>query len=125
MALLDLTAATFKSTVQGSGVTVIDWWAPWCGPCRAFAPIFARVAAKHPDVTFAKINTEQESELAQAFSIQSIPTLMVIREGVLLFTQAGMLPEAILERLVADAQKVDMEQVRSSATAGAAAAGAA
>jgi thioredoxin 1 len=103
---------TFKTTVEKDGIVFVDWWAPWCGPCRAFGPIFEKVAARHPDVTFAKINTEEEQGLASALGIQSIPTLMVLRDGVLLFSQAGALPESALEELLGQVRALDMDAVR-------------
>jgi len=112
MATIDLTQATFKQTVS-KGLVLVDWWAPWCGPCRMFGPIFERVSNKHPEAIFAKINTEEQPALAQAFDISSIPTLMVIRDGVLLLKQPGMLPEATLESLIVQAMALDMERVRN------------
>src|SRR3954467_14222410 len=97
MATVEVTAKNFEETVGGDGITIIDFWASWCGPCRAFAPVFERVSAKHPDVTFAKVNTEAEHELAAAYDIQSIPTLMAIRDGILVYAQPGALPEKALE----------------------------
>jgi thioredoxin 1 len=113
MATTEITTQNFASTVKDSGLLLIDWWAPWCGPCRAFAPVYQRVAAKHPDVTFGKVNTENEPALASQFKIQAIPTLMVIRDGVLLFEQAGMLPEGALVDLIDQAQKLDMTEVKA------------
>jgi len=112
MATIDLTQATFKQTVS-KGLVLVDWWAPWCGPCRMFGPIFERVSNQHPEAIFAKINTEEQPALAQAFEISSIPTLMVIRDGVLLLKQPGMLPEATLESLIVQAMALDMERVRN------------
>lgn len=111
MATVNLSQSSFKETTS-KGLVLVDWWAPWCGPCRMFGPIFERVSAKHPEATFAKINTEEESALSQSFGITSIPTLMVIRDGVLLLKQPGMLPEAALENLIEQAMKLDMDQVR-------------
>jgi len=117
MATVNVTESTFSSTVKGSGLVLVDWWAPWCGPCRMFGPIFERVAEKHPEATFAKINTEDQPALAQAFEISSIPTLMVVRDGVLLLKQPGMLPEAALENLIVQAMQLDMAEVRKQSPA--------
>ncbi len=103
----------FREIVDRDGIVLLDWWAPWCGPCRAFAPVYEKVAAKHPDVVFAKVNTEQEQRLAGAFEIRSIPTLMILRDRVLLFSQPGALPEAALEDLVRQVRALDMEKVRA------------
>jgi thioredoxin 1 len=115
MATVNVTQASFKQTVE-KGLVLLDFWAPWCGPCRMFGPIFERVSNLHPEATFAKINTESEPGIAQAFEISSIPTLMVIRDGVLLLKQPGMLPESALESLIAQAMKLDMDQVRQNST---------
>lgn len=112
MATINLSQSSFKQTVS-KGLVLVDWWAPWCGPCRMFGPVFERVSSKHPEATFAKINTEEEPALAQSFEITSIPTLMVIRDGVLLLKQPGMLPEAALESLIAQAMKLNMDEVRN------------
>jgi thioredoxin 1 len=92
---------------------LVDWWAPWCGPCLAFAPVFQSVAEANPDVTFAKVNTEEEQELAGSFQIRSIPTLMIFRDRVLLFAQAGALPRSALEEVLKKARELDMEEVRA------------
>ncbi len=103
----------FKQKIEKSGITFIDWWAEWCGPCRAFAPTYEKVAAANPDITFAKVDTEAEQELAGSFQIRSIPTLMIFRDGILLFTQPGALPKSALEELVGKVRGLDMDQVRA------------
>lgn len=116
MATVNITQESFRTTIKQSGLVLIDWWAPWCGPCRMFGPIFEKVSQKHPEATFGKINTEAEPGLAQAFEISSIPTLMVIRDGVLLLKQPGMLPESALEGLIDQAMKLDMDEVRKDSS---------
>jgi thioredoxin 1 len=114
---VEVTKESFRSVVERDGIVLIDWWAPWCGPCRAFAPTYEKVAAQHPDVVFAKVNTEVEQELAGAFEIRSIPTLMVLRDKVLLFSQAGALPEAALNDLLRQVRALDMDAVRAQIAA--------
>ena len=111
MSTVEITQENFKETV-GKGIVVLDWWAEWCGPCRAFAPIFEKVAGKNPDVVFGKVNTEEQQALAAQFGIRSIPTLMVFRDNVLLLAQPGMLPEAALKEVVQKVRDLDMDEVR-------------
>jgi thioredoxin len=110
---VDVTEANFKEVVEKEGIVLVDWWAPWCGPCRVFGPTYEKVAGGHADITFAKVNTEEEQGLAGAFGIMSIPTLMVLRDKVMLFSQAGALPEAALEDLIRQVRALDMDKVRA------------
>lgn len=114
MTTIALTAKSFETTVTRPGIVLIDWWAAWCGPCRAFAPIYEEASKRHTDLTWAKIDTEAEPALASAMQIRSIPTLMVFRDGILVFEQPGMLPPAMLEQLVTQVRALDMEEVRRS-----------
>jgi thioredoxin 1 len=125
MATTEITSSNFNETISSKGIVLLDWWAPWCGPCRAFSPIFERVAAKHPDIVFGKVNTEDQPELASSLNISSIPTLMVVRDGTMLYAKAGMLPEAALEALIAQARTIDIKAVKEKAQARSAQAGAA
>ena len=109
---LELTEANFEPTVNKGGILFIDFWATWCPPCRAFAPVFEAAADKHHDITFGKVNTEEQRSLAQMFEIQAIPTLAVFRDKVLLFSEAGAIPAAALEQLIGKVRELDMEQVR-------------
>jgi len=114
MATVELTAENFESTVSGEGLLLIDFWAAWCGPCRMFGPVFERVSGKHADAVFGKVDTEAQPEIAAAFGISSIPTLMVIRDSVVLYAQPGALPEQALEQLVTRAREIDMDEVRQT-----------
>jgi len=114
VATLALTKDKFKDTVEKGGIVFIDWWADWCGPCKGFAPIYEKVAEANPDITFAKIDTDKEQELAAAFGIRSIPTLMIFRDGIPLFAQPGALPQQALEELVQKVRALDMDEVRRS-----------
>ncbi|MBM9464236.1 thioredoxin [Aeromicrobium sp. YIM 150415] len=112
MSTIDLTKETFESTVTGEGITLVDWWASWCGPCKQFAPVFEAASEQHPDITFGKIDTEAEQELAAAAQISSIPTLMAFRDGILVFSQPGALPAESLDQVVTAVKDLDMDDVR-------------
>jgi thioredoxin len=117
MAMTALTEATFEQTVTGNDIVLVDWWASWCGPCRAFAPVFEAAAEQHDDIVFAKVDTEAEQRLAAMAGIMSIPTLMVFREGVLVFSQPGALPPTALEDLIGQVRTLDMDQVHGAVAA--------
>jgi thioredoxin 1 len=110
--VVELTDETFDERIRGCALALVDFWAPWCAPCRAFAPTFAAAAQKHPDVLFAKVNTEDEQQLAAQFNIRSIPTLMVFRDDIIVFMQAGALPPSALEQVISAARSLDMDDVR-------------
>jgi len=112
MATTNLTADTFKDAVGRDGITLVDWWAEWCGPCRMFAPVFEKASEQHPDIVFGKIDTEAEPHLSAAARIMSIPTLMAFRDGVLVFSQPGALPEKALEQVIEAVRDLDMDDVR-------------
>lgn len=112
MTTIDLTAENFSEIAESEGIVLVDWWAEWCGPCKRFGPIFEDASSEHPDVTFGKVNTEVEAELSGTFAIQSIPTLMVWRDGILVFSQPGALPAEALNDLIGQAKALDMDDVR-------------
>ena len=113
MATVELTKDNFEQTVNEHSMVIVDFWAPWCGPCRGFAPVYEKASETHKDVVFAKVNTDEQQELAGAFQIRSIPTLMVFREKVILFQQAGALPGQALEQVITQAKTIDMAKVHA------------
>ncbi len=113
MATIELNEESLEKTVVENNIVIIDFWAPWCGPCKSFAPVYEEVSEKYPDIVFAKVNTEAEQGIAAHFQIRSIPTLMIFREQIVLFSEAGMLPASGLEEVIAQVKGLDMEKVRA------------
>ncbi len=117
MAAIELTTENFQDTINNSPIVIIDFWAAWCGPCRSFAPTFEAESEKHTDIVFAKVNTEEQQEIAGAFNIRSIPTLMVFRDQVILYAEAGALPPAAFTQLIEQVKSLDMDKVRADIAA--------
>jgi thioredoxin 1 len=117
MATIDLTSDAFEETVLGEGIVLVDFWADWCGPCKSFAPVFEEASEQHPDISFTKVDTEAEQQIAGALQIRSIPTLMIFRDGIQLFSQPGALPGHALDDLIGQVKALDMDQVRAEIAA--------
>ncbi len=112
MACIDLTTKNFNETLDNNEIVIVDFWAPWCGPCLQFAPIFEKVSENYPDVVFAKVNTEEQQAISAQYGIQSIPTIMVVRDGIILLNQAGSLPEEAFGKLISHVKELDMDKIR-------------
>jgi len=112
MAVVELNRDNFETTITENAYVIVDFWAPWCGPCRSFAPTFEKVSEEHPEIVFAKVNTEDEHEIAAHFQIRSIPTLMIFRDQIIIYSQPGALPESMFKEIVQKAGELDMEEVR-------------
>lgn len=117
MAVVELTKDDFEEVVTNNTFVIVDFWAPWCGPCRSFAPTYEKVSGDHPDIVFAKVNTEDEQEIAAHFQIRSIPTLMIFRDKIIIYSEAGALPESAFRELVSKAGELDMDEVRQQIAA--------
>lgn len=117
MATLEITSENFESVVKKGGIVLLDFWAGWCAPCRMFGPVFEKASNKHPDLVFGKVDTEEAADLAAAFQIRSIPTLMIIRDGVMVYSEAGALPPAALEQLIGKVRALDMDDIRKQLAA--------
>lgn len=113
MAVIELTSENFESTIKDNPFVIVDFWATWCGPCRSFAPVYEKVSGDHDDIVFGKVNTEDEQQLAAHFQIRSIPTLMIFRDQIIIFSQPGALPESSFRDLLAKASELDMDKVRA------------
>ncbi len=118
MAVVELTRENFEETITSSSFVIVDFWAPWCGPCKSFAPTFESVSDEHPDIVFAKVNTEEQQEIAAHFQIRSIPTLMMFRDQIIIFSQPGALPESMFKEIITKAGELDMAEVKKQVEEG-------